>query len=358
MTEYGFDSEKIKLGAKTQRLFRPALFAVILMITANVSFAQSPIEPKSAATPHAAPAPKPPKKTYEKTKNETGIPAEKFISTDAKVNISVCVSQGNIKINGWERDEIRAFVSEGTEVGFAIRNKNKETGKPNWIEIQAFDRQNNKTVGLDECLSGDEIEIDVPRGATVNFKGTEAEITIESVNKVVVENDGGNVSLNNIRQGIRAKTYRGDVTVENSSGAIILSSTNGNIVAFDTEAHDFADAFTAKTSSGAITLQKVGHRQLEVASNSGAVRFSGEFLSGGQYTFNTTNGSILLSIPPDSSFAVNASYGGVFQTEIPLSNASLPSPNARVKTLTGNFGAGDASVTLTTLGGAISIRKN
>src|SRR4028119_1184702 len=33
--------------------------------------------------------------------------SEKSIAVDAKVNISLCVLEGNLKVNGWDRNEIR-----------------------------------------------------------------------------------------------------------------------------------------------------------------------------------------------------------------------------------------------------------
>lgn len=337
------------------------IFVVFTFFTfSQINLAQTPKPQPRIAVPPKSPLPKPPKdwkraKTAPK-EGETLLPAEKSISTDAKVNISLCISEGNVKINGWEHNEIRTFVSGGSQIGFQVLEKKNQI--PAWVKILGFDSQkNNQAAGVDECLSGDEIELDVPRGATVKINGGESDIAVTSVNKVKIENRGGDISLNNIGQGIEAKTYQGDVTVENSSGAITLLSTNGNIVAFDTEAGEIGDVFLAKTSSGTITLQKVGNRQIEVNSNSGSIRFDGEFSSGGQYSFGTTNGSINLTIPANSSCKIKASFGGVFQTEIPLGGISKSAAFQQVQNITGTLGTGDSSVNLTTFSGAIRIRK-
>jgi hypothetical protein len=286
--------------------------------------------------------------------NESDAPAEKSIATDAKVNISLCVSEGNVKISGWERNEIRAFVDGGSEVGFKVLQKKNQN--PVWVMVLGFDPQKTNQPGVDECLSGDVIELDVPRGAVINLKGRETEITVEDVNKAKVENVGGDIRLNRIEQGIAAKTYEGSVTVENSGGSMSLISTTGNIVALDTQAEDIGDTFLAKTSSGVITLQQVAHRQIEAGSNSGSIKFTGDFTSGGQYTFGTTNGSISLTIPAESSCKIKASYGGIFQSDIPLKDVSN-NVSTQIKNLTGIFGSGDARVNLTTFSGAIRIRK-
>ena len=283
--------------------------------------------------------------------------AEKSVPVDAKVNISLCVSEGKLKINGWERSEIRAFIGGGTEVGFKILEKSKKNNNAVWVMVVGFDTTKKQNPNVNECLSGDDIEIDVPRGATVNIKNYESETTISSIAKLVIENASGDIYLNNIERGVDATTYEGDVTIEKSSGAISLSSTTGNIVAFDLAPSDIGDIFKAKTNSGTITLQNIEHRQLEINSHSGAMKFVGEFQNGGQYRFGTQNGSISLSIPETSSCKILASYGfGAFNSELPLQNV-LKSTGSKTQSLTATMGGGDATLNLTTYSGAIRIRK-
>lgn len=339
-------------------------FLILLLCLSN-SIAQVKEKLPTPATP-AMPAPtaKPlpripmartPRYPAKRVHNESETPAEKSISTDTKVNITLCVSEGNVKINGWEHNEIRAFVDGGSEVGFLVRSKNRQTGKPDWVNILGFDPQKNREPGLERCLSGDEIEIDVPRGATVNYIGTETTVSIESVYKVDVRNDAGNVSLRGITQRIDARTYQGDVTVENSSGVMILTSTSGNIIAFETQAGEVGDFFKAKTTSGAITLQGVEHRQISADSASGAIRFNGDFTSGGQYSFGTTNGSINLIVPLETSFKIIAQYAGSFRSDIPLKEIIKTSGSPI--TLTALAGSGDANLSLRTLGAIRIIKK-
>lgn len=297
------------------------------------------------------------KQKIKRVSGDNDEAAEKSIAVDAKAKVQLCVSTGKLKVNGWERNEIRAFVGGGSQVGFKVQQKSEQNGTPVWIVVLGFDPTKNNESGADECLSGDEIELDVPRGAAVNVKGSQSETTVDSVRKATVIIEGGDIYLNNITQGIEAKTFEGDITVENSSGAMTLASTTGNIVAFAVGASEIGDVFKAKTSSGAIALQKIGHRQMEASSNSGSIRFTGEFQSGGQYNLGTQNGSILLSIPEKSSFKLNASYGfGVFKPEIPLQNL-VKNPTPSAQNLSAQLGNGDAALNLKTVSGAIRIRK-
>lgn len=335
------------------------ILIALLVFCANLTFAQTPAAPEKNKV-----------RTFPKVKvagrggenkrqvrNESDTPAERSIATDTKVNVSLCVSAGNVKISGWERDEVRVFVNEGSQIGFRVLQKNRQSEKPVWVMVLGFDPMTNKEVRPDECLSGDEIELDVPLNATVNIKSRESETTIESVAKARVENISGDIFLNNIAQGINATTFEGDVTVERSSGAISLTSTTGNILAFGLSPSEIGDIFKAKTSNGTISLQEIEHRQMEIRSNSGAIRFTGDFLSGGQYSFGTSNGAITLNVPLDTSCKINASFGlGVFGSDIPLKNM-VRSASPGAKNLSAVMGNGDATLNLTTFSGAITIKK-
>jgi hypothetical protein len=342
------------------------LFCALILLCAGFVSAQTPPHP-----PHPAPTVKPkpatkvtptPRKPVwtsgRQIRNESPMPAEKTLAVDSKVNVKLCVSAGRVKVTGWERDEVRAFVSEGSQVGFVTVQKNRETEKPVWIKVLGYDPTKRNIGRPDECLSGDEIELDVPRNAVVDIDSRESEAIIESVGKVRVKNISGDIFLHDITQGIEATAYEGNVMVERSSGAMSLSTTAGNIVALDVSPSEIGDIFKAKTNSGAIALQAVNHRQLDIGSISGTLRFSGEFLNGGQYSFRTQNGSITLLIPTQTSSRVNATYGlGTFNSEIPLQDVVKPT-GTRVQNLSGVLGKGESTVNLTTSSGTIDIKKH
>lgn len=355
---------------KFKGLTLPVILFALVFLNAVFAFSQentaiSTLIPRFAPTVNPSPTPKPyiynkekeKSKTKNRIRNESDTPAEKSLAVDAKVNISLCVSEGNVKVNGWDRSEIRAFVSNGSQVGFKIMQRSKQTNSPVWVIAVGFDPAKNTDANADECLSGDEIELDVPRYATVNIKSRESGVTIESVGKVRVENDGGDICLKNIAWGIEARTYQGSVTVGNSSGAMSLSTTDGNIVAYEASPSEIGDVFKAKTTNGQIALDKIEHRQLDVGSISGSIKFAGEFLNGGQYNFSTSSGLILLVVPEKSSCWINASLAyGTFHSEIPLITENISNPNG-IKSLTGVLGKGEAKLSLKTYNGRINIKK-
>ena len=320
---------------------------------------------KPAATPPPRPTSKPyiwdkekeKSKTKKRILNESDTPAEKSLAVDTKVNVSFCVSEGTVRVNGWDRNEIRAYVSDGSKVGFKVLQRSKQTESPIWVKILGFDPSTTKEADAEECLSGSEIEIDVPRNATVNIEGIEINTTVESVRKVSVHIAGGNISLNDIAQGIEAVTYQGGITVGRSDGAVDLITTDGNIVAYEVSPSEVGDIFKAKTNKGMIMLDQIEHGQIDISSNTGSIRFNGAFSSNGQYSFGTQSGSILLTIPEKSSCTIYAILAyGQFNSEIPLVTENISNPNG-VKSLTGVIGKGEAKLNLKTYNGKIMIKK-
>lgn len=287
-----------------------------------------------------------------------GETSEKWIAVDPNVNISLCVTEGHLKINGWSRKEVRVLVKDGSKFNFKVQQKDPRNNSPVWISLNGLEYTRGKYPTPTECIWGDVIEMDVPLNATLNIKGKETRTVIDSVRRVTVRNSGGNITLRNVTNGVNAVTYEGDVTVENSAGSMTLETTTGNILAFEAVPSEIGDCFSAKTNSGTISLQRLEHRQIEASSISGSVVFNGAILGGGIYGFTTTNGSIRLSLPPASSFRIMVSYGfGNFSSELPIKINTEDIHPGPVKSLTGLLGSGDATLRLTTNNGSVAIKK-
>jgi hypothetical protein len=282
---------------------------------------------------------------------------EKSIAADPNVNLTLCVVQGNLRINGWRRNEVRVFVRDGSRLNFKIREKNAD-GKPVWLTAIGYDPKNmNKS--FPDCIWGEEIEIDVPVGATIEVKGQETRTAVDTVKKLAVKNIGGDITARNISGGVSASTYEGDIVVENSKGAVSLESTTGNIVAFETGPSAIGDIFKAKTNGGAISLQNLDHRQVEVGSISGSIFFNGAILSGGAYSLSTSSGSIRMSLPMTTNCQVTVLYGyGKFESDVVFKMETENILPGNVKKAVGKLGkGGDAFLKLSTNTGSIVIKK-
>ena len=288
-----------------------------------------------------------------------GTTTERAIAVDPKVSVQLCVTQGTVHVNGWGRNEVRAFVSDGSKFAFRVLEKSpKDPASPVLISLVGLKQLPGGQVTSIDCIAGDDVELDIPENATLSLKGRETDTSIDSVRKVWVNNVGGDMIIRNVSQGVRASTYQGDVTVENSAGPMVLESSSGNVVVYGAWPSEVGDAFRAKTNSGSISLQKIGYRLTDVNSLSGTVYFAGELLSGASFSFTTTNGAIRLAIPQQTSCKIAATYGfGNFSSDLPMKNLTDDVHPGPVKSVNSIMGSGDATLKLSTSSGSIQIKK-
>ena len=284
--------------------------------------------------------------------------AEKTIAVDKNVSVSLCVTQGTLKINGWNRGEVRVFVKDGAKFGFQVLEKSMHGDQPGWIKILQAQPAMPRRTNQSECIWGDVIEIDVPANTTLNLTGRETTTTVDGLRKAEVKTIGGDISLRNIAEGITASTYQGDITVDESQGQIMLDTTSGNILVFDVGPSQIGDVFKAKTNGGTISLDTIKHRQIDVNSITGSVFYSGEIRAGGTYGLTTIRGSIKMSIPETSSCQVIASYGaGSFVSDLPIKLETENITPGPIKQRIGLIGKGGAWLRLTSNNGSIVIKK-
>ncbi|MEP7076661.1 MAG: DUF4097 family beta strand repeat-containing protein [Acidobacteriota bacterium] len=284
---------------------------------------------------------------------------ERSIAVDPKVTVSLCVTQGDVKVNGWSRNEVRVFVKDGSKVGFDVVQSNRQGNKPVWIKVVGSDP--NRPAGSKECLWGGAVELDVPEQASVDLEGTETRSVVDSIRKIKIKNAGGNISVRNVTEGVSATTYEGNVDVENSDGTMTLESSTGNIVVFESGPSQVGDTFRAKTNGGTISLQHIEHRQLDVSSISGSILMNSELLTASIYNISTSNGSIIFGVPNIPPCFFSATYGfGRFDSEVPIKIITENNTPGPIKTVRGTFENAlktDCKLTLTTSSGTIRIRK-
>ncbi|MBV9243159.1 MAG: DUF4097 family beta strand repeat protein [Acidobacteria bacterium] len=337
------------------------LAAAIAAITGSLSLLAS----GQGTTPPPPPGAKPSKKSdptatppapYEyKYKYSTGGTYEKAIAVAPNVNFTLCVTEGNLKVNSWKRDEVRVYVDGGPKFSFKVIDKPPD-GKPVWIQMTNLDP---KAGYHSECIWGETIEIDVPAGTSLNLTGKAITAQVDGLRKVGVQTIGGDIAIRNVKEGVKANTYEGDITVDEAWGQVNLETTTGNIVVVDSGPSDIGDTFKAVTRGGAISLTRVTHRQQDVRSVSGSILFNGELKSGGTYAFNTTNGTIRLALPSMTSCKLSATFSvGRFSSDLPFKIETDNIAPANLKTLVGKLGSGgEALLRLSTELGMIDIKK-
>src|SRR5258706_15967009 len=106
-----------------ENLMLGILTVAVLAALPNITPAQS-----TRTEPPARPERPPRVAKYWKVKPMLGgDTSERSIKVDGNVNLSLCVTQGTIKVNGWNRSEVRVFVQDGSKFGFKVQLKSPKT---------------------------------------------------------------------------------------------------------------------------------------------------------------------------------------------------------------------------------------
>lgn len=285
-------------------------------------------------------------------------PQEKVIVVSPDVTLNLCILRGKLTVNSWQRNEVRVFTAEGSKFDFKVLQKDA-SGTPVWVSVNASPRPPDSTaVPPSDCLNDDDIEIEVPVGATLSIKGREVVLSVDSVKNVTVSTFGGGTQLKNITDGILAFVNRGNISIEDSSGPISVESTTGDILVFGVKPSKPGDTFRAKALSGNISIIDSRHRQIDAGTISGAISFTGSILNGGAYRFTSQSGNLRLNLPKDSSARIAATYGfGSFSSGFQLKTQTENVTGEAIKTLVGTIGeASEAEIKLTTISGDIMFR--
>ncbi len=196
----------------------------------------------------------------------TGSRLEHPIGADGLLAISL--RSGTIRIRAVDGDSVRVRDSHGDDLaaGFAI-----ELG-PGTAALRG-----GRGSGADGQRSpggSAELDIDVPRRATVVIDGTSAEIE-------VIDLAGDQ----------RYRSISGDITLHGVSGSISVDAVSGDVDITTTD----RTALTARAVSGDIDLRAATLTALEVATTSGDLKVAGRLAGDGPFAIETVSGDALLA---------------------------------------------------------------
>ncbi|MFN8640000.1 MAG: DUF4097 family beta strand repeat-containing protein [Dehalococcoidia bacterium] len=185
--------------------------------------------------------------------------------------------------------------------------------------------------GLDLGIGqrGAHIEVQVPRGSSVN-----------------VDSSNGGVDIAGTFEVSRIKASNGAVRVAGATGATTIEVSNGR-VGVERHTGDLA----ILTSNGAIEVVDQRGGALRLETSNGAIRFDGA-IEGGDNTFETSNAAIEVAVRGTPSFILDASTSN---GSVGSRFAVLEGTKAQGK-LTGRVGDGLGRLVLRTSNGPIEVR--
>jgi DUF4097 and DUF4098 domain-containing protein YvlB len=261
----------------------------------------------------------------ERERHETNVhsgPIERTTAADAQAVVSLCLTQGDVLVRGWDKAEVRAHADGTGNIRLLTPNAQPAPR----VEVLVSEDEENEP-GSGDCGSADQVELMVPRGATVNVRTQNGHVDVSDVSDARVEALSGDVDVRRIAKAVLVSCLSGDVSVSDVSGPVRAVTVSGSVEARNARALSAGDGFEAKSTSGDVTIENVKHSQVISATVSGSLLYTGALARGGAYDFKTISGEVTMEIPADSSFTLHARVvvSGDIDTDFPIKIAALGS---------------------------------
>jgi hypothetical protein len=242
----------------------------------------------------------------EKSDTKPGEKVERSLAVDAEAVVTLCVASGTLKVRGWEKSEIRVRSLDATQIDFRRIDKVKDASKPpTRIDVMVL----NKSTGTNpkfDCQAIADVEMEVPAGATVQVQTRDGDIIIAGVAGAYAGSQNGDIAIERATKLVEAGSVGGSISLKDSTGRINLSSAGGGVEAINIRAASDEDTFDVGTVSGDIQLDRVSNPKVTAKTVNGTVIMSGPLAKSGWYGLTNMTGDIVLAMPHDASFQLNA----------------------------------------------------
>jgi DUF4097 and DUF4098 domain-containing protein YvlB len=265
----------------------------------------------------------------EEAQRETqkqGATVERANAADSQAVVTLCLSQGDVIVRGWDKAEVRARA-EGAGNVRLLTPPNAQPA-PRVEVLVSEDEEVEPDSG--DCGSAEHVELMVPRGATVNVRTQSGNIDVSDVSDARVEALSGDVDVRRVTKALLISCLSGDVSLSDVSGPVHATTVSGTVEARNARSLAAGDEFEAKSTSGDVTIENVRHAQVTSATVSGSLLYTGALARGGAYDFRTISGDVTMEIPADSSFNLHARVvvSGDIDTDFPVRTAAVGTANS------------------------------
>ncbi|HKE55422.1 MAG TPA: DUF4097 family beta strand repeat-containing protein [Pyrinomonadaceae bacterium] len=238
------------------------------------------------------------KKPNEKTERSTAV--------DPKVTVTLCVMSGTISVHAWDKSEVRVRALDVEEIELRRIDKTKEvSGPPTRIDVMIYDGSQKFNKKAD-CRASADVDMDVPHGATIQVQTRDGDINIEGVAAAYAGSQNGDISIERASRLVEAGSVGGSISLKDSTGRINLSSAGGGVEVTNVRPAEGGDSCEVGTVSGDIRLDRVSNANVIAKTVNGTVSMTGPLARKGSYSFTTMSGDVVLAMPSDASFQLNA----------------------------------------------------
>jgi len=244
---------------------------------------------------------------------------ERTVAADPSVMVSICVMAGSISVHGWDKNEVSARSSDAAQIELRQKEGAAQSGKAMKVEVFVVDKSDEERI-KSNCQASSELELFVPRAASVHVQTRDGDINISDIAVAVAGTQNGDISIERVSQAVEVGSVGGSVSIKDSTGRASVTTIGGGIEVVNLRPSATADGFEAVSVSGDLNLERVSHSKFNARTVTGDVYLTGPLAARGRYGFKTMSGDITLTLPGDSSFNLSAkvSRNGEIISDFPL----------------------------------------
>ena len=254
---------------------------------------------------------------------------QKSFATIANPALVLHSHNGEISVKGWDRNQVEIQGDRASADAMDVIIE----GNAEKVTIKTHPKRQNLT--REEARV--DLTIRVPHQALVRVESEQGDITVGDVE--------GGVTVEGVTNSVALSRIRGHITVRTVDGSIVIRSSDGVV--------------QADSISGDLQFAQVNGSQLTGTTNSGTIRYQGDFGLGGTYKLHSYSSPIEVRASPRASFDVDArSIQGAIDNRI--SFPSAPSSSALQsrrtgRTVRGRVNTGKSTVQITSYSGTIRL---
>lgn len=346
----------MKMKNANRKLLSLAAVAALVWCGSQAARAQTPTPPRPPRV--LTPQERAPKRLRDADdRSFDSASAEKSLPTDAAPVVQLCLASGDVTVRGWDRSEVRARAKD--ETGLDLR-ANAAASRVEVVVSPNGRRASEHSP--DECNGSSDIELSVPRGATVQLRARSGNVDVRDVAEARIDATSGDVSLERIARAAEVKSLSGDVSLRDARGRARIDAISGSIDVIGVQSLNANDFVSVKSVSGDIRLERLKHARIEAATTSGEVRYTGQLVRGGHYELKTISGDVTVALPKDAACQVNAKVfqSGEIISDFPLKLTNTTNLTRQLIGVIGDQPSADkdyATLSLSSFSGTVRLRR-
>jgi translation initiation factor IF-1 len=242
----------------------------------------------------------------EKAEGKPGEKIERSLTVHPEAVVTLCVASGTLKVRGWERSEIRVRSTDTVQIDFRRIDRTRDTSQPA-TRVDVMVTENGPAPNpRRDCQALANVEMEVPSGAMVQVQTRDGDIMIAGVAGAYAGSQNGDIAIERVAKLVEAGSVGGSISLRDSSGRVNLSSAGGGVEVFNVSAASEEDTFEVVTVSGDIQLDRVSTPKVTAKTVSGTLIMTGPLAKQGNYGLTNMTGNVVLAMPNDASFRLNA----------------------------------------------------